>query len=106
MPASTPPEPAVSVGVPGFDPAATSAPPLAAVAAQELDQPHEVSVVDDGSNDATVALAEAAGGPVRVIRSEHLGAAEARNLGAAAARAAVLAFTDADCEPEPDWLSA
>jgi glycosyltransferase involved in cell wall biosynthesis len=32
------------------------------------------------------------------------GAAAARNAGAAAARAPVLAFTDADCEPDPRWL--
>lgn len=30
----------------------------------------------------------------------------ARNTGLAAARGAVLAFTDADCEPEPGWLAA
>ncbi len=30
----------------------------------------------------------------------------ARNLGIAVAVGEVLAFTDADCEPEPDWLAA
>jgi glycosyltransferase involved in cell wall biosynthesis len=106
MPPATPPEPAVSVVVPAFDSKATIAGTLDALAAQELEQPYEVIVVDDSSSDGTAAIAEGASGPVRVIRSEHLGAAAARNLGAAAAKAAVLAFTDADCEPDPHWLSA
>ena len=67
---------------------------------------YEIIVVDDGSPDQTAALAEktlAANGG-HVIRAAHGGPARARNLGAQAARGDLLLFTDADCEPAPDWL--
>ncbi|MGQ0640602.1 MAG: glycosyltransferase family 2 protein [Gemmatimonadaceae bacterium] len=66
-----------------------------------------VIVVDDGSSqplDAVVARFTDRI-DVRVIRQKPLGAAAARNTGIAAARASVLAFTDDDCRPAPDWLA-
>lgn len=60
-------------------------------------------VVDDGSSDDTVAIAERAG--ARVIRQQAAGPAAARNRGAAATTAPLIAFTDADCFPAPDWLA-
>ena len=67
---------------------------------------YEIIVVDDGSPDQTAEVAEKilAGNNGRVIRAPHGGPAHARNLGAQAARGEILAFTDADCEPEHDWL--
>jgi len=44
---------------------------------------------------------------VRVLRRERgAGPGAARNDGAAAASASVLAFTDSDCEPTTGWLAA
>ncbi len=45
--------------------------------------------------------------PIRLIETDgpRLPGA-ARNLGAAEAAGEVLVFTDADCQPEPDWLRA
>jgi glycosyltransferase involved in cell wall biosynthesis len=96
----------VSVIVPARDAAATIGRTLAALAAQEVGEPYEVIVVDDGSSDQTVELARAARGPVRVLTSDGRGAAAARNRGATAARGSMLALTDADCYPTPRWLAA
>ena len=66
--------------------------------------PLEVIVVDDGSDDDSVAVAEAAG--ARVIRATRRGyAGGARNLGIEAARGDLIAFMDADVEVGPDWLA-
>jgi glycosyltransferase involved in cell wall biosynthesis len=98
--------PRVSVVIPAWNASDTLGRALAALAAQDLAEPYEVVVVDNGSDDATGALAEAAPGPVRVVRRAHGLAGEARDDGVAAARGELLAFTDADCFPEPGWLAA
>lgn len=77
---------------------------LDALADQDLGEPYEVIVVDDGSEDETVAIAERAPAPVTILRQDRLGPAAARNRGAAKARAGALAFLDADCFPTRSWL--
>ncbi len=66
-------------------------------------EPLEVLVIDDGSTDSTAARAEAIAG-VRVVRTPPQGLSAARNRGAAEARHEVIAYTDADCVADPDWL--
>ena len=56
--------------------------------------PVEVLVVDNGSTDDTTEVATACG--ARVVAEPRRGVARARNTGAAAARAQVLVFMDAD----------
>ncbi len=97
--------PTVAVIVPARDAAATLAATLDALAAQTV--PAEVVVVDNGSQDATAALAQAHPAVDRVVqRARGAGPGAARNDGAAATRAEVLAFTDSDCVPVPGWLAA
>lgn len=98
---------AFSVIVPAYNAAAVLPCCLAALQQQTLDpDTYEVIVVDDGSRDATadVAAQHQPCAP-RVLRAAHGGPARARNLGARAARGEILLFTDADCEPTPDWLA-
>ena len=91
--------------VPARDAAATIGTTLRALERQEADCLYEVVVVDNGSRDRTAAIAREAG--VRVIeRARGEGPGAARNAGVAATTGAVVAFTDADCEPAPVWLAA
>jgi glycosyltransferase involved in cell wall biosynthesis len=71
----------------------------------------EVVVVDDASADTTRRLLEAteADGtlPLHAIYHErNTGRAQAREDGWREARAELIAFTDDDCVPAPDWLEA
>ena len=92
-----------SVIIPAYNAAATLPRCLAALKKQSLPPDrYEIIVVDDGSNDNTAEIAENAG--VRVVHGRHAGAAAARNAGVAAAGGEIVVFTDADCEPAPDFL--
>jgi lipopolysaccharide/colanic/teichoic acid biosynthesis glycosyltransferase/GT2 family glycosyltransferase len=97
--------PHVTVIVPAYNAAGTLSSCLAALASQVYPRSaYEVIVVDDGSTDATAAIAHDAG--VSVITQPNAGPAAARNRGAAAAQGELLLFTDADCAPVPGWISA
>jgi glycosyltransferase involved in cell wall biosynthesis len=99
--------PIVSVIVPATRGAAPTLPQtLEALAAQTLDRDDfEVIVVDDGAPDGVRAVAEGSALRPRVVTRDAPGPGAARNKGASVARAQVLAFTDADCAPAPDWLA-
>ncbi len=98
--------PAITVVIPARDAAATIGRTLSALAAQELDGEYEVIVVDSGSRDDTPAIALASDAVREVLQNPGGEPAGSRNLGVSRARGSALAFTDADCEPAPDWLAA
>jgi GT2 family glycosyltransferase len=69
---------------------------------------YEVIVVDDGSDDDTLGVAEHARlrGETTIVRSSrNRGCPHARNLGMAHAKGEIIAFIDADGFATPSWLS-
>jgi len=94
----------VSVIIPARNAAATLERTLEAVMAQDLEEPYEVVVVDDNSTDETARIVSEAPGVTMTRNAGPPFAGAARNSGAGAATGAILAFTDSDCYPRPDWL--
>lgn len=74
---------------------------VAALTEQTL-QDFELIVVDSASTDGTGALAQRLG--ACVVRMSEPGVARARQAGFDAATGEVIASTDADAIPAPDWL--
>lgn len=103
--------PRVSVVVPVYQGAHLIEACLGALDAQTIPpEQYEVIVVDDGSTDDTAGAVAGAAEQARarihlIVKAANAGPAAARNTGVAAARAPVVAFTDADCAPAPDWLA-
>jgi len=104
--------PQVSVVVPTHDRPDRLAAAIAGLRRQTLSaDSFEVIVVDDGSltpGTQAVLAEELARGELRLRSVRHpipRGTSSARNTGWRAARAALVAFTDDDCVPQPTWLS-
>jgi O-antigen biosynthesis protein len=98
--------PRISVVVAAYNAGATLDDCLSA-----LSQSHypgfEVIVVDDGSTDSTAEIADAharCDSRFRVLHGPNHGLSVARNTGLAAASGDIVAYTDADCRADGDWL--
>jgi glycosyltransferase involved in cell wall biosynthesis len=105
--------PLVSVVVPTYQRPAYLRRCLTALLAQDMNPAdYEIIVADNAACAETKRLVEMAAargnGMTPAVRylAAHArpGPAAARNRGIEAARAAVIAFTDDDCVPRPDWL--
>lgn len=101
----------VSVVVPAYNCAAHVERLLDSLFAQTYPRSsYEIIMVDDGSSDETASVAERAlaqwEGAGRVLRKANGGPASARNAGIRASTADVIAFIDADCVADPDWLES
>ena len=98
--------PLVSVIVPVYNDVARLKTCLADLAQQRY-RHLEIVVVDNGSEDIeAVRTAAAAYRNVTVVEEPAPGSYAARNRGIDAATGDILAFTDADCRPEPGWIEA
>ena len=97
---------AVAVVVPTVDRLALLDRCLRGLAAQERPA-DEVVVVHDGAAGVRDTLASWEGLlPLTALRVGQPGASAKRNAGWRTTRAALIAFTDDDCEPAPGWLAA
>jgi glycosyltransferase involved in cell wall biosynthesis len=102
--------PAIAVVVPTHDRAHLLPRLVACLEAQRDVSAFEVVIVDDASTDDTPrVLAALVGRSALTMRVERLasnaGPATARNVGWRATSAPLVAFTDDDCLPQPQWLA-
>lgn len=99
-------KPTVSVIIPHLNQAAALEVCLSSLDGQLLDgDQFEVIVVDNGS--ATVPTEAIARHPgATLLREVTPGPGPARNTGVDVARGDILAFLDADCRADPNWLSS
>lgn len=96
--------PRVSIIIPVFNDADGVTHCLRRIAAQTYPITNlEVIVVDNGSM-PPLTLEENFPFHIHILQQEIPGSYAARNSGAAIARGALLAFIDADCWPDEDWL--
>ena len=64
----------------------------------------ELVIGDDGSTDGGTTGIETQDGHIRVASGPPRNSYATRNMAVEASRGEILAFCDADCRPEPDWL--
>lgn len=96
-------EPLVSVIIPAFNEEMYIGQCIQALKDQEYPTDrYEIIVIDNGSSDRTVTISIDLGVRIEVLADGNVGAV--RNLGATVAAGDILAFIDADCLAEKDWI--
>ncbi|MEM1113361.1 MAG: glycosyltransferase [Pseudomonadota bacterium] len=98
--------PPISVIVPFYQAAKTLRQLIEALLTQDYSGDYEILLVDNNSTDEGPVIAASYGSRVKVLEEPVQGSSAARNKGIAESQFDLLAFTDADCVPRADWLSA
>lgn len=98
----------ISVIIPAFNATATIGKCLIGLKKQTL-KPKEIIIVDDGSSDDLESVVKKLKLQFHIrnltlLKQNHKGVSEARNLGAKKASGEILAFIDSDCIPGKNWL--
>jgi len=97
--------PSVTVVVPVYDDYGPLEACLEALEDQSYpDDRLEIAVVDNGTPESRIPDFPERDSPVRHLNYPEGGSYAARNAGIEATDGEILAFTDADCRPEPEWL--
>lgn len=96
----------VSVIIPVFNDQAGIDACLQALQRQAYPQSALDVIVVDNASEVPIRLNSSYSGFARLLVCSSPGAYAARNAGIAVATGDVLAFTDADCCPDPDWIAA
>lgn len=93
----------LSVVIPALNSASTISLTLSSIFSNDFPEgSYEVLVVDNGSSDETVQVAEQY--PVKVYHCPKRGIGPPRNLGIKNARGDIVCLTDSDCIVEKQWL--
>lgn len=97
--------PELSVVVPHYDDSARLRLCLQALEEQSFPREKYEVIVSDNDSPSGVEEVAAQFPGTTFLRESRRGAAHARNSGVSAARGQLLAFTDADCRPDREWIS-
>lgn len=98
--------PLVSVIVPTFNGEATLSALLESLEGQNYPRDRmQILIADDASTDGTAVVLQRHRGELEVVRqSVNRGSYAARNVALERARGEIIAFTDADCRPDSNWI--
>ncbi len=96
-------KPVISVVIPAYNEEKLLLKCIEALKNQKFDLPYEIIVVDNNSTDKTADIARGQG--VSVVFEKMKGIGAARQRGIKAAKAKIIAQTDADSRPDENWLS-
>lgn len=96
----------VSIIVPAWNARESIGRCLEAILAQTFPRERtQIIIVDNGSTDETASIVRSFEG-VLLLTEPVASSYRARNLGLAHATGDFIAFTDADCEPAPEWIES
>lgn len=96
----------ISVVIPTYNSNTTLALCLDALAEQDYPASDFEVIVVDNASDPPVRIMRQFDFPLQVVVETRPGSYAARNRGIALARGDLIAFTDADCQPDSGWLYA
>lgn len=96
-------KPIISVVVPAYNEENFVGDCLDCLKAQDFTHPFEIILIDNSSQDKTAEIAQKK--KVKVVKESQKGVIFALSTGVKHAQAPLIAFTDADCRPHPQWLS-
>ena len=94
----------ISVIVPTYNEEKTLSELLESLKNQKTNLSYEVIIVDYNSTDRTRDIVRKSG--YKLVIEKKAGRAAARNTGALKAKGEILAFTEADCIVNPNWIEA
>jgi glycosyltransferase involved in cell wall biosynthesis len=93
----------ISVVVPVYNTEAHLEACIAGLLGQQFSGACEYILVDNNSTDRSAEIVKRYPA-IRLLSQPKQGSYAARNLGLSEARGQIVAFTDSDCVPRPDWL--
>jgi glycosyltransferase involved in cell wall biosynthesis len=94
----------ISIIIPCFNSEKTLESTIRSVLQQNVEK--EIIVVDDGSTDGSVGIAQKFGNTIQCVRTPNRGASAARNLGTQRARGQFIQYLDSDDLLEPDTIAS
>jgi len=97
-------EPLISIVVPAYNAESTIKRCIDSLVSVNYSN-YEIFVVDDGSTDNTKMILSEYKNRINIIESQHHGTSYCRNIAVKEAKGEFVAFTDADCIVDKNWLN-